>query len=402
MIIDDQAENRAQLRALFEGQGLDVMADGRHGIAAHHMAAEIEPDIAFVAVEEPLARTMLSVDYIRDLRPQSVVVAYSSETNPVFVRRVMQSGVADLLRAPISKQELVEAIFRAVETFQRNSMARAEGRQAGGTVFSIVGQKGGIGKTTLATNLAALLAQQGHDSVILIDLDTRFGDVAVMMDLPVEFTAANAARSIKGMDRETFRSMLQRHASGAYVLPAPARPSDWLNVEPHDLANLIEYAAALFDYVILDTPGALDEGVAVAIEMAAQVVVITSPDLASIKNTNLLMAYMEGRGVARERATITLTNNIRGQGVSPADVSRLLELDVDFEVPFATEIIRGSQAGQPVVMIDPTSNASRVYAELASRLTGKPVTLPEASRTPSPIAWFRFGRREPRALAAVR
>jgi pilus assembly protein CpaE len=402
MIIDDQAEHRAQLRAVLTDQGLDVMADGRHGIAVHHLAGEIEPDIAFVAVEEPLVRTMLSVDYIRGLRPESIVVAYSTQDGPAFVRRVMQSGASDLLRAPLAKKELAAAIQRAVATYHRNRSAQEHGRHGGAVVLSVIGQKGGIGKTTLATNLAALLAQQGHDSVILIDLDTRFGDVAVMMDLPVEFTAANAARSINGMDRETFQSMLQRHDSGAYVLPAPARPSDWLNVEPHDLQALIEYAAALFDYIILDTPGTLDEGVAVAIDMATRVVVVTSPDLTSVKNTNLLMAYMEGREIDRDAVTIVLTNNIRGQGVTSNDVERMLELDVDFEIPFAQEIIKHSQAGQPVVTTDPGSRAARTYAELATMLTGKPVGLPEPRRSQAPLAWFRFGRKDSRALAGAR
>ncbi len=400
MIVDDRAENRVALQDALGRHGLEVAATGRHGINAHHVAAEVEPDIAFVGVEEPLARTIMTVDYIRDLKPSTVVVAYSSRKDAPFVRRVMQSGVSNLLHAPLREKELDAAIVKSLSDFARQRAASDAGKYAGGTVLAVVGQKGGIGKTTLATNLAAVIASQSHDSVLLIDLDTRFGDVAVMMDLDVEFTAANAARSISTLDRETFRAMLQHHESGAYVLPAPARPSDWVQVQPHDLANLIEFAAALFDYVILDTPGALDEGVAVAIEKASQVVVVTSLDLTSVKNTNLLMAYMEGRGVGRDRVVMTVTHNIRGQSVTTNDVEQLLETNADFEIPYDHNIVKGSQTGRPVVVENPTSRAAHTYAQFASQLTGERYELPVATPASGFMALLGLGHRDRELVGA--
>ncbi|MCA9822316.1 MAG: AAA family ATPase [Dehalococcoidia bacterium] len=394
MIVDDRSENRTALTEAFGRFGLRVAAACRHGINAHQVAAEIKPDIAFVGVEEPLARTILTVDYIRDLKPETIVVAYSTRNEAPFVRRVMQSGASNLLHAPLKQKDLDAAVEKSLGDFARRQAATASRGYAGGTVYAIIGQKGGIGKTTLATNLAAVLASQSHNSVLLIDLDTRFGDVAVMMDLEVEFTAANAARSLSTIDRDTFRAMLQLHESGAYVLPAPARPRDWVEVQPHDLANLIEYAAALFDYVIVDTPGTLDEGVAVAIEKASQVVVVTSLDLTSVKNTNLLMAYMEGRGVEREQVTMTVTHNIRGQSVTTGDVEHLLETAVDFEVPFDQDVIKGSQSGRPVVVENPTSRAAHTYAAFASHLTGERYEMPEAAPAASLLAFFGRARRE--------
>jgi pilus assembly protein CpaE len=394
MIVDDREENREALQFALGRFGVEIGAAVRHGINAHHVAAEIEPDIAFVGVEEPLARTIMTVDYIRDLNPATVVVAYSSRNEAGFVRRVMQSGVSNLLHAPLKERELDAAIEKALTDYARQQSARSTGKYAGGRVLAVVGQKGGIGKTTLATNLAAVLASQSSHSVLLIDLDTRFGDVAVMMDLEVEFTAANAARSIATIDRDSFRGMLQHHESGAYVLPAPARPRDWVEVQPHDLANLIEYAAALFDYVVLDTPGTLDEGVAVAIEKASEIVVVTSLDLTSVKNTNLLMAYMEGRGVERNQVFMTVTHNIRGQSVTTNDVEHLLDTNVDFEIPFDQDVVRGSQNGQPVVYENPTSKAAHTYARLASQLTGEQYELPEALPTAGLLSLFGLGRRD--------
>src|SRR5690606_27802070 len=96
-----------------------------------------------------------------------------------------------------------------------------------GTVITVFGAKGGIGKTTISSNLAVALATEAHQSVALVDMDTRFGDVAITMDIPVERSIADLARNLDNVDRATLSEYLVEHESGVHILPAPTRPSDW-------------------------------------------------------------------------------------------------------------------------------------------------------------------------------
>src|SRR4029077_4424926 len=92
---------------------------------------------------------------------------------------------------------------------------------ARGTVVTIFGAKGGIGKTTIATNLSAALVTATQSNVTLVDMDTRFGDVAIMMDIAVEHSIADLGRRIDELDRESIKENLARHHTGVSILPAP-------------------------------------------------------------------------------------------------------------------------------------------------------------------------------------
>ncbi|MDZ7727896.1 MAG: AAA family ATPase [Dehalococcoidia bacterium] len=231
MVIDDDPDTRRFLREMLIEEGHPVSYDGGHGLAGSHAAREFEPDIVFAAIEDPVPRAMLTVDFIRDLLPGSVVIGYTTTPTPEIARRAMRSDIHDLLDAPLVREDVRQAIASAMRALERNGRLDPAGGHVGG-VFSVVGQKGGIGKTTIATNLASVLASRTPASTIIIDLDTRFGDVALAMDVPYEFTAANAARGIGSLDREEFRSLLVQHESGAMVLPSPESPREWVDVPP--------------------------------------------------------------------------------------------------------------------------------------------------------------------------
>jgi pilus assembly protein CpaE len=130
--------------------------------------------------------------------------------------------------------------------------------QDSGRVIAVVGQKGGIGKTTTSTNLAAAIAAEGGNTVLLIDLDTRFGDVAVMMDVKPDYTVSEIARDATYLDRDAFRSILLRHESGAFVLPAPRDYRSWLNCSTEQLQEMVRFAAGMFD-VDPDTLGTFND-----------------------------------------------------------------------------------------------------------------------------------------------
>jgi pilus assembly protein CpaE len=395
MVIDNDADDRKAAMAMLAAHGVEAAYAGRHGIDALQATAQLHPDILFVAVGEPLARTMQTVEFAREANPGCAIVAYAENPDAELARRVMRSMVVDLLRAPLTKKDFAVAMERAIVALERQAALAELANGGRGGIFAVVGQKGGIGKTTIATNLASVLASRTEESVLIIDLDTRFGDVALAMDAGAGFTAANAARGLNSLSRDSFRSLLERHESGAYVLPAPEHPREWVDVDPEDVRELIAFASELFDYVVLDTPGTLDEMVAIAIEEATRIVAVTSLDLTSIKNTNLLLAYLEGHGVAREQVVLTVSHNLDQNIVSAQDVSNLLGKVVDYEVPFSRAIARASSLGRPIAFASPESDQAHAYAGLASLVSGTTITMPDPAARRGWLA--RIGRQKAQA-----
>ncbi|MGB4861506.1 MAG: AAA family ATPase [Tepidiformaceae bacterium] len=370
MLIESDEHVRELMRAKIEAAGIPVGFERAHGIAAQQAIQEHRPQLLFVAIEQPIQRAMQVVDFARAQAPEAMIVAYSGAWSPIVERRLMQSGVNDFLHGKITRQQMRNIAERSRRMAARVDEPREDSKE-NGRIVAVVGQKGGIGKTTTSTNVAAAIAAEGSKSVLLIDLDTRFGDVAVMMDVKADYTVSEVARDPAYLERETFKSVLLQHESGAYVLPAPRDYRSWLNCSTEQLQDTVRFAATMFDVVVLDTPGTFNDVVGAATEMANRVVVVTSTDLTSLKNTSLLIEHLELKGRTPNEVVVTLIHGheVSG-GASRADVEFAISHPVDHEVPFDRNVRKASQLGVPVVQHYPRTAASVAFGQLAGELAG--------------------------------
>lgn len=383
MLIESDEHVRELMRAKIEAAGIRVSFERAHGIAAQQAIQEYRPQLLFIAIEQPIQRAMQVVDFARAQAPGAMIVAYSGAWSPIVERRLMQSGVNDFLHGKITRQQMKNIAERS-RRMAAQAIEPKEDAKENGRIVAVIGQKGGIGKTTTSTNIAAAIAAEGSKSVLLIDLDTRFGDVAVMMDVKADYTVSEVARDPGYLERETFKSVLLQHESGAYVLPAPRDYRSWLNCSTEQLQDTIRFAATMFDVVVLDTPGTFNDVVGAATEMAERVVVVTSTDLTSLKNTSLLIEHLELKGRGPEEVVVTLVHghDLAG-GASRADVEFAISHRVDHEVPFDRNVRKASQLGVPVVQHYPRTAASIAFGALAGELAGfayAPVEAPDPVR----------------------
>jgi pilus assembly protein CpaE len=373
MVIDEAIPSRAEVRALLARAGYGVAAESGYGIEAVSLFEEKQPALVLVSVEEPLTRAFQTIESIHSRAPGVPIVAYSSQTDVATLRQAMRAGVRDFLPQPLKLPALASALMPLASVGAAGVFDEAGAKPAGpaaGVVIAVLGAKGGIGKSTIATNLAATLASRGEDSVLIIDLDTRFGDVAIMMDLEPRHTVSDVAAQIARLDRDAFMAGLLRHSSGAFVLPSAKNPTQWKTITTDQVRQLVAFAQRLFDYVILDTPGAFNELVATAIEIASQVLLVTSVDLASIKDTAFVLDVLQREGFPTDRLLVTVNHANGANTVTGAQVEKVLHHPVFWELPHDSSITRAAQVGQPVVLESPKSDAARSFAGLATKLGG--------------------------------
>ena len=375
MVIDQEPAMRRTIEAMLRDASITVVADSGYGVEASSLAEETKPDVVLASVEQPTDRALRTIRSVSEIVPNAKIVVYSGEQDLEVMRQVMQIGVQDFLPTPLSAEDVIAAIgvsapAPAAEPAARGRATAADTSQAAGIVLTVFGAKGGIGKSTTATNIATAIAQETDLSVLIMDLDTRFGDIAIMMDIEPRFTVSDLAASIDVLDRETFRSALMEHDSGVSVLSAPEHPSEWRNITAQQMTELVQFGARLFDYVILDTPGTLNDIVATAIEVAHKVLVISSLDMASIKDTAYMLDLLEAEGIPSDRLLLTINQVNRANTIKTADVHRVVHHDVYFEIDYDEQILRASQVGQPVVLAKPNSRPSKQFRELARMITG--------------------------------
>jgi pilus assembly protein CpaE len=373
VVVDPEINSRADTNRALSLARFTVTGEAGYGIEAVTTAQEKDPDVVVLALEEPVARATQTMSALSDALPQTPIIVYSSLSDAASVRRAMIAGARDYLIKPPRPEELARAIYSVLEQEERRrsrNVGASAGGAARGTVITVFGAKGGIGKTTIATNLAASLAKNTNGSVAIVDMDTRFGDVAIMMDIVVEYSIADVGRQIETVDRDTIRDFLIRHNSGVQILPAPLHPTEWGTIHPGHISKIIELLSQTHEYVVVDTPGAFNELVATALESADMILLVTSMDIASIKDTALALEMLRTASVSEDKVKLVINHSTAANSLKSQDVERVLEYEVYWRIPHDIAVSNSNQLGQPIVLAKPYARASRAISDMAYNLAG--------------------------------
>jgi pilus assembly protein CpaE len=190
------------------------------------------------------------------------------------------------------------------------------------------------------------------------------------MGVPMEGGIGEMVRSGQPLDRALLKSSLQRHPSGVSILPAPQHPSEWQAISPVHIQEIVDEMARCFDFVILDTPGTFNDLVEEALQTATMILLLTSTDMASIKDTVLTLDMLRSWGFSEDKVKLAVNYANPVNRIGVADLERTLGHKVFWSIPYDKAVGVSTQAGQPLVIADPGSRVSRNFVKLARSLCG--------------------------------
>ncbi len=375
IIVNPDIEARADTRRTLSVGQFTVVGEADYGIEAVNAANEQTPDVFLVSMEEPVARALQTIEMLGAAMPQSAIIVYSSLADAGSVRRAMVAGARDYLIKPLKPEDVARSIHGILEHEERKRLHTGGDFSqpvARGTVMTVFGAKGGIGKTTIATNLSTALVRATNANVVLVDMDTRFGDVAIMMDIAVESSIADLGRRLEDLDRESIKDHLVRHHTGVAILPAPLHPTEWRNLTPQHIEKIVDLLAQGHDYVIIDTPGTFNEIIASTLELANIVLLVTSMDIASIKDTALALEMLRAAHISEDKVKLTINHSTSSNSLREEDVQRVLEYSVTWRIPHDYNVASSNQLGIPIVVAKPYARVSRAITDMAYALSGAP------------------------------
>lgn len=373
LIVDPNLDSRLEVLKLLQGVGLDSAGEAAYGVEATYLAAERRPNIILLALEEPPMRGLSTAEALLQQVPDTPILVYSSSSSPTLMRQAMRAGARDFLEKPLQVRELRNAVHSVLASEEQRQLARwaeQSTTQARGTVITVAGAKGGTGKTTLAANLAVSLRQQTGQEVAIVDGDAQFGDVAVMMTLDVHRSVADLAREETDINRSSILPYLARHDSGVMALTAASEPDDWRALQPDHIVNIAQALAESHEWVIIDTPGTMNEVVAASLNEAAIVLLVSSLDVSSIKDTKTALRILESWGMGPERTRLIVNDITRAAAVTPEDVARATGREITSLIAHDAHVGLSVQTGIPIVQSNPRSRFSREVIALAERIAG--------------------------------
>ncbi|MBO6180241.1 AAA family ATPase [bacterium] len=293
------------------------------------------------------------------------IIALSDNPSVNLIVEVMRSGAREFLPLPLIKNEFSDSMKKVLsENSQTNKNSRCK-------IISVFSNKGGIGKTSLATNLALELAKVTKENIALIDLNFQTGDITTFLDLKPSFNISYMLENIDKINETFLLSTLERYKrTSLYVLADPPYFKQADDIKPAQITKLFNTLKDTFSYIIVDVEASFEGKNIAALDNSDVILLVTVANLPALRNTQRCLELFDKLGYDRDKTKIVVNRYMDNDEIKEDDVKKVLSKDIFWKVPnnyFA--IMSAINKGIPVSEINTSTNVAQSYRELAKYMS---------------------------------
>jgi pilus assembly protein CpaE len=345
------------------------------GALRDHLMVSFEEDTIVLGPGISDGEAFAVADYLRVQRPRLGVILVRDQVTTPLLQEALRAGVREM----VDRRSILDLQSAVKRSAHLAAALRDQGPESSGSipvavdpsvprgkVITVFSAKGGCGKTTLATNLATVLADRGRRQVCIVDLDLAFGDVAIAMQLFPAHTIADAVPLNGAIDSAAVAAMLTHHSAGLSAIVAPTDPSAAETIQPTLISHLLEVLRQDFDYVVVDTPPTFDDQVLAALDVSDLIALIVTPDVPALKNLKITLETLVELSYSRDKFRLVLNRADAKVGISHAEVEKTAQIPLAAQIPSSRDVPSAINRGVPIVLDDPkhpVSQAIRRFAE---------------------------------------
>lgn len=364
LLVEDVPQVASHVRSLLNAQSqikmLEVVTAGDRAVAS---VQEFRPDVVIVdALLQGRMNGQKVAEEIRRAEPQVGIIMLTVPQNPVSENP--ERGVDAVLKMPFTGFDLTTLIRKVGES------RAADSAKAGSLVVSLFSPKGGVGRTTLAYNLAVALGQEHR--VCLVDGSLQFSDLRGLLRVPA------VAPSIVNLPTDRIREqdlaeVMWRDPSGIDILLAPPRVEMSEMVTTRDIEKVLSLLRKIYEFVIIDTRAALSEDVLVFLDSADLILQVLTYDAMAIRGLAMSAETFAAIGYPPTKLATVLNRSDSTGGFSKEDVEQALGSRIDFEVVSDGRLVlAANNVGNAFVTTNPESpiaqGVRRISDSLAAHL----------------------------------
>jgi pilus assembly protein CpaE len=319
--------------------------------------------------DSPVSREIAA---LREQTNAPIVLALVGDREGL-VDEALEASLADILILPQPANVIAFALRKAAR-------GRATGQAKTSRVIMVSSTKGGTGKTSLAVNLAVGLAE-ARIRTLLIDLDVQFGDVGIVLGLDrPQRTLHDLAAAAADLDPEKLRGYVIRHGSGLHVVPAPLRPEEGEAIDAARVATVLQTARGMYDAIVVDTAPLFDGPMLTALDRSDQVLLVSTPDVPSMKNVRLALQTLDLLGFPVDRVALVANRSGMPGGASTSEVAETIGRQIRFVLPEDSAVPSSINSGIPAAIFDPRSRFASAVKEIVGEIMKSESLAPEPDR----------------------
>lgn len=320
-----------------------------------------QPDVALIDLDVPNAIAIMRE--VATALPQITMLAVVTPQRLSELQEALMAGASSFVAFPIEPNQFTATVMRATQ-----EAPKRENRKKRGHMVAVVGLKGGVGRTTLAVNMAIALRQRIDGDVILMEAHHGLSDLSLNLNLLSRHTLASLAQE-SNVDVDVLQGHLQPHASRIKVLAAPPDVSQLVELPIATWQSILNQLVEMASYVVVDTAAVADAVLSEVLTHADDIIVVTGPDLASLRSAVVLLQTLDAESNVQGRTHVVLNRaGVRG-GIAEAACAKQVGEPIAMSLPDDAALATFAlNRGVPFVLSHPRSILSRKVQELVSKL----------------------------------
>jgi pilus assembly protein CpaE len=324
---------------------------------------QTRPAVVVIDLETDIDSALGLVTAASTATPPTFVVGIHSEDDANVIIRSLRAGGTEFLSSPFEQDSVHAAVVRI------RKLAESQSREGPirGKTYGFLGVKPGQGVTTVASNVAAALAENGKRRVLLIDFDITGGTISFAWRVTHSYSLNDAVQHAERLD-ESLWSALVANRNGVDILLSPD-PNDPQTAAPEDYGRMVEWTRSQYEAVVLDIPAAYTDVARALLPSCDQLLVVCNPELPSLHLTRRCIAHLEQEGFAKDQISLILNRLSRRGELGPQDMERVFNFPISKVLPEdEASVHRALTAGKPLAE---SSDLGKELAALAKTLSGK-------------------------------
>ena len=367
VVIDSDSNSRNNVVKFVEELGfIELIGDFDNMLTAYDVIMQARPPLVFFDLTENVDLALDTIEKISSVHKNIIILAASENIDADLVIQAMRAGAREFLTKPVVKDDIHRALKKA-KSFLKQDQDSSEGK-----IYSVFSNKGGIGKTSMATNLALQLADVTGEKVCLIDLNLQMGDIATFLDINPSFDIAYVITHLSRLDESFLYSSLEKYKDkDVYILADPPDIEQAEEISADDINTLLNFLKTMFGYIIIDTSSNFDVKTLTCLDVSDYIFLVLMVNLPSIRNCQKCLSLFKRLEYDEEKIKLVVNRYIEDDEISVDDVEEALNHSIYWKIPNNYFSIMSSiNKGIPVTELEEDSEITRNFIRFAEKLTG--------------------------------
>jgi pilus assembly protein CpaE len=365
IVIDSNEKSREQLEELMlQFNHVNLVGTFDNLLAGYEAAIIEKPHIVFIDLTENIDLGIETIEKISSKNKFSLIFVSSENVQTEVVIRAMRAGAREFISKPVIIEDLSSALNKA-----RNSMD-SDDDDAIGQIISVFSNKGGIGKTTIATNLALKLAEITDKRVCLVDLNLQLGDITTFLDVDPSFDISYVVTHLSRIDESFLLSSLEKYKdTNLYILADPPNVEQAEEISSDDIISILNMLRELFAYVVVDTSSSFDIKTLTCLDLSDMIMLVSMINLPSIRNCQRCLDLFMRLEYKQEKIKLVINRYMTNDEITAEDVEDALGQEIYWKVPNDYfSVMSAINKGVPIADLAQNKEIDLSFTKLAAKI----------------------------------